>query len=67
MCGLALVDVVASEDPPVLRAVGGMPIPAVSARRRRGPGVEVVRVAQGRDGARGERGGRLPGGGNGRG
>jgi len=67
MCGLALVDAVAGEDPPVLRAIGGAPVPAVSARRRRGPGVEVVGVARGRDGARGERGGGLPGGGNGRG
>ena len=66
MCGLALVDVVAGEDPPVLCAIGGAPVPAVPARRRRGPGVEVVGVARGGDGARGKRGA-LAGGGNGRG
>lgn len=66
--GLALVDAVAGEDPPVERAVGGAPVPAaVPARRRRGPGVEVVGVARGRDGAGRKRGG-LPGGrGDGRG
>jgi len=62
--GLALVDAVAGEDPPVQRAVGGAPVPAVPARRRRSPGVEIVGVARGRDGARGKRGG-LPGGGGG--
>lgn len=64
--GLALVDAVAGEHPPVVRAVGRAPsVPAVPPRRRRrrGPRVEVVGVARGGDGARGEGGG-LPGGGS---
>jgi hypothetical protein len=62
--GLALVDAVTGEHPPVLRAVRGrapVPVPA----RRRGPRVEVVGVARGGDGARGKRG--LPRGGDVRG
>jgi hypothetical protein len=63
--GLALVDAVAGEHPPLVRAVGRAPVTAVPARRRRGPRVEVVGVARGGDGARGEGG--LPGGGERRG
>jgi len=43
--GLTLVDVVASEDPPVLHTVGGPPVPA-AVPARRGPGIEVIGVAR---------------------
>jgi hypothetical protein len=62
--GLALVDAVAGEHPPFLRAIWGRtPVPLPP--RRRGPRVEVIGVARGGDGARGEGG--LPGGRDGRG
>jgi hypothetical protein len=61
---LALVDAVAGEHPPALpslrRRRRRLPVRVALRRRRRGPGVEVVGVARGDDGADG--GGRRPGG-----